>query len=56
MGNDALDAADQSHYLESNFAQDAPRMISTGCTRVALRAGKKAATAQQRMEMAPVAM
>ena len=56
MRNHALNAADQAHNLQGDLGQDAPRMISTGCTRVALRAGKKAATAQHRMEMAPVAM
>ena len=35
-----------------DLGRDAPRIISTGCTRVALRAGKKAATAQQRMAIA----
>ncbi len=56
MRDNALNAADQSHNLERDLAQDAPRIISTGCTRVALRAGKKAATAQQRIEMAPEAI
>ena len=36
----ALDAANQLHRLQSDFGHDAPRMISTGWTRVALRAGK----------------
>ena len=55
VGNHALNAADQSHGLKRNLGHDAPRMISTGCTRVALRAGKNAATAQQSMAIAPEA-
>ena len=49
----ALDAPDQPHRLQRDLAHDAPRMISTGCTRVALRAGKKAAPVQQSSEMPP---
>ena len=36
----ALVLANQLHRLQSNLGHDAPRMISTGWTRVALRAGK----------------
>jgi hypothetical protein len=38
--NIALDAADQLLRLQSDLGHDAPLMMSTGCTRVALRAGK----------------
>src|SRR5262249_41471416 len=53
MRDGALDAPDQSHRLQPDLAHEAPRMISTGCTRVALRAGKNAAPVQQSREMPP---
>src|SRR5581483_1458197 len=46
----------QTNRLQRDLAHDAPRMISTGCTRVALRAGKNAAPVQQSSEMPPTMM
>src|SRR4029077_1072988 len=52
----AVEAPHQTDRLQRDLAHDAPLMISTGCTRVALRAGKNAAPVQQSSEMPPTMM
>ena len=52
----AVETSHQTDRLQRDLAHEAPLMISTGCTRVALRAGKNAAPVQHSSEMPPTMM